>query len=857
VKLLNLDKQTLRFGWVVTQLPASIQPHHPGVNVAFFVKGTYKLEHGQPAGRWPGKPDQPSGDAAFHGDKALGPGYASDFVPYKARADFALVGTAHPTPSQVPLGCFEVGVRIGSLHKELVVWGPRQWLDGALRSKPGPPGPVEPVALSYANAWGGADYPTNPIGKGMIGYDMHRIGLRHRRVVSRDTPNQPGGFAPIPPNWPQRAGKVGTYGGDWLESRWPWLPKDFDWTFFNAVPEDQLFESYLVGDEAIRLEGLRPEREIYESDLPGQRARLFLTQRSARGEAFHEVPLVLDTVWIDADNEKLVLVWRGRHPVATIKLRDIANVLITTEPLASSPPPIDHYRIIRDEQTNFAVPLPPGEALPDAAAIRAEVEAAVASAQSEFTAKLDAEKEKGFQAAEEALKNQLTHMDAIAEELAESERSTRMAFSKTGISEAPAQRHTDLQAAVAAARQKVTDSLGGLRTPPAPDDTTVHDHLRSTLASLANIPQIAAAEGVTLPPAYLASLDKAKTQIEALLPSLANVPMQSDFEEKASALEAEILAQLPPDLRRKSPEPGSRIDLDAARREGLYGMDLSGFDLSGLDLSHIDFHQSDLSHANLSHANLASANLEGAILSETTLTAANLTGAKLKYVGFSSAKVDGVTWTGSDLRHARFNKMTLPQTDFSGVNASFAQFNEANLTGAKFRKAILEFTSFRKATLEKADFTEANLTNTKFAAAKASGATLDRCQMFQTRITKGATFTKASFRHIYAPRSIWMEAILDDATFAHATLTDAMFASASLKRAQIDRCDISRAEFSDARLDEAHLTCCNLIQSKFNRANLTDARLDRSNLYGSGFWEANLHHARWDGANILRSTLVQ
>src|SRR5262249_3347718 len=47
-----------------------------------------------------------------------------------------------------------------------------------------------------------------------------------------------------------------------------------------------------------------------------------------------EVPVVLDTLWIDLNVDKLVLVWRGHIRVRTIKLKEVEQVLAWTESLS-------------------------------------------------------------------------------------------------------------------------------------------------------------------------------------------------------------------------------------------------------------------------------------------------------------------------------------------------------------------------------------------------------------------------------------------------------------------------------------------------------------------------------------------
>ena len=72
--------------------------------------------------------------------------------------------------------------------------------------------------------------------------------------------------------------------------------------------------------------------------LPGLRVRLFLgDQTPDRKPPLREVPLVLDTAWIDADAERLVLVWRGRAKIRGPKMPDVQTLFAFTEPMAQPP----------------------------------------------------------------------------------------------------------------------------------------------------------------------------------------------------------------------------------------------------------------------------------------------------------------------------------------------------------------------------------------------------------------------------------------------------------------------------------------------------------------------------------------
>ena len=56
------------------------------------------------------------------------------------------------------------------------------------------------------------------------------------------------GLGPLAPSWQPRLACAGTYDERWKSTRWPYLPLDFDFQFYNAAPNDQSFAGFAKGD---------------------------------------------------------------------------------------------------------------------------------------------------------------------------------------------------------------------------------------------------------------------------------------------------------------------------------------------------------------------------------------------------------------------------------------------------------------------------------------------------------------------------------------------------------------------------------------------------------------------------------
>jgi uncharacterized protein YjbI with pentapeptide repeats len=584
-----------------------------------------------------------------------------------------------------------------------------------------------------------------------------------------------------------------------------------------AAPEDQWVDGYFRGDEPIVLEQMHPVHAVYQSRLPGVRARCFVSQRSGAGAAerpghwgeelhFREVPLHLDTVWIDADQEKLVLAWRGHLPVASLKLLDVEHLLSVLEPLD------EPDRGLRFFEEMLAAELTPADLSPpfDPAALRAEIDAALAQA---------AKERADFEA-------------MMAEQLAKAE-----AFAAAKQAEAVAKARelgVDWQlpdaAAIAAAPKTLEEGIAGMR---------------QQLAELQAFTGFDVSQEIVNLKQAIANAEEAAALV-------------AGFPEQVRAREEEILSKIPPELLvvRKLPD-GEPIDLEAARAKGFAKYDLRGVDFSGLDLSGIDFREARLTGAKLVRTTLGKADFTGANLTGADLTGADLRGATLDDADLTDAVVPYTRWAGASLSGARLSGLQLSGADFTGVRGQRADFSNAMLAEACFANADLEKADFSGAIVQRADFSGARLTRAEFGGAHAAGIVLRGAELTNLRARERADFTGAVVAGAVADDSAWGTSILDGADFREATLRRAQFSEASLREAMFDDCNLANAVFDDADLERAMLMHANLLRATFDRANLTNARLNGSNLFEAGLWESRLDGATYAGANVKRTRLAQ
>lgn len=800
----NLNPEILTTGWVVGQLADTVQPIIPGLTGAFFVKATYRLQPDGPPVPWPDKPLPAAGDKPVDGDIQNGLEYASDFVPYKPRADFAVVGTAHPPPGRVA-GVFTASVTVGPLRKEVAVFGPRTWVPQMFsrRMLPGPAERATEVPLRYTQAWGGPQSQLNPIGLGPHAADVPRLEpapAEPDRNYRHDP--APVAFAPVPAAWPVRQSRVGTYSKQWEATRWPWLPLDFDWAHYNATAPDQWFDGYLRGDEPLVLRNMHPTCPLYQSQLPGVQARLFLEKvidLADEAVEFLEVPLDLDTLWIDMDKEQMVLVWRGRAAVLSTKLKDVKHLMLLVEPLDGPPRSLTDFAAVlaAQKQPKQAPPPPNGlnQSLDDVFRQTTLKIGAMADKIKQITAQwldvraqVDAKVTDATQRAGQRVAEALTAAKA------------------RGVDPFENMKQLDAKGAVAQAIDKLQKQLERVRAVPgAPPD------------------KIAAIEGV------IQEMKKLK------IPEIPEMPRP------------------PAPSTAAAPEP---FDTERARRGEYAKANLQDRDFSGLDLSGLDFTGATFARSTFVGTILRGTILRDCDLTHTTCTQADFTSAVLDSADCAGATLAGARFRGASIAATKLAGLHLAAVDFSTAVGTLPDFTGANLAGASFVGANLPRAIFSKAKLEGVDFSRSSLPSATFESVRAAEANFADATLTNFRAGDKADFSRATFDRVEASGSVWRGGRFDGASFVRARMMRALFDDASLQGTMFDRCDLMKASFEDADLHAALLTNANLLRVNFTGATLTDARLDGSNLYEAAFRDTALDGATWQHANVKKSRLA-
>ena len=238
---------------------------------------------------------------------ALPPGCRLDAGIPKQEAEWLLAGTVTPQAREGSV----IEIRVGKSRRRFLV-------------KAAPDG--RPVPLTWEVA--AFDPAGNPLGS-------KDAPLLADPVLPHGAP-----ACPLPLGaWPCRMKDLGTYDARWLQTRWPGLPDDADWHFFNEAQPQQRLPGGLRGDEEIFLSAFGPETPEQHVRLPGVRLRLEVLRTGEtewKGQA-----IAADTLWLFPVERTALICWHALVPCADEKPSDIAaaRFLLSPEQAASAPPP--------------------------------------------------------------------------------------------------------------------------------------------------------------------------------------------------------------------------------------------------------------------------------------------------------------------------------------------------------------------------------------------------------------------------------------------------------------------------------------------------------------------------------------
>lgn len=246
------------------------------------------------------------GDSFFEQDAAASVYAPADLVPFKLSPEVLLVGRAYAPQGRLAR-TIKVRLKVGQVDKSLQVLLDRT-VDGG--------GQVHEhdrfgsMPLRYERAARGVRG-QNPVGLPLDAQARKAGSVRLPNIIpvgAEGLCNEelaPVGFGPIAGSWPERRRLLAErteFPVSWQRVR---LDARMDPRAFNYAPTDQQLEA-LHESEMVMLENLHPKHQRLRFRLPSLRPRVFFDPSG------RELPMRLDTLWIDTARRCCTLSWRGQ-----------------------------------------------------------------------------------------------------------------------------------------------------------------------------------------------------------------------------------------------------------------------------------------------------------------------------------------------------------------------------------------------------------------------------------------------------------------------------------------------------------------------------------------------------------------
>lgn len=774
----------------------------------------------------------------------------------KPSAEFLVAGSAH-APGGVPVDSLLVRAEVAGRGKDLLVHGARFWLETQTAPTKAVPFTTQP--LGPENAYGGDDWPDNPLGMGRspIRNDqgVHVIPLPHVEApatpLSRKSDIPPhAGFGSLSPAHSLRAKHAGTYDTEWMRTQFPGLAPDTKPPFHFLAPPDQRLEGYLQGGEPFFLGNLHPEHPEIKGHLPAERMRCFLF---GAGDRFLELALRADTVWFFPDRNLGVCIHHAMLETSSETVPEWEQVLAGYESPDAPPRPASHYQAVRaracDPLQRFSAlrierSLIPDNTLPPLLAMEADPE----GRQAEW-AELEAE--------------------AGGESVLQWPEAWRGQTAAGGGSDAAVNGEPH---ATPVEAQGVDSN-----TPHAALDTDPRQMAFDRFAAQDELEKALAEAGFTLP-SDAPTLDGARATLrdagalddaaETLLASLA------PLEERIRALGH---GETPPETPTPDVAAARRAQAEASLQTGasLAQADLSGADLTGLDFSGADlrgaclagasakgvaFDGADLSNADLSHADLRGGTFTATMMEGANLSAAHLDGADMTGCDARGTRCHGTVMHGAlleraiffqaDIHHADLRDTKAANADFAGINATECRFDRMHAPGIRLEAGLFDTCTGVSADFTRADAERITLLTTVLDGSDWSGARLGgSLSGMQT------TFEGACLRGARIPDAEWSGTTLAGADASGSDWSRTTCNEVEGRGLKLSRADAAGSIWNGSDLRNLKATACNFMDASLRGCNLHGARLADTNLYGADLQTADLTDIDTTGA-VVADTVI-
>lgn len=812
-------------------------------------------------------------------------------------------------PDRQPVKAGQVSLTIGSVHKDLSVFGDRRWRKTPVGAAIEGPEPFTEMPITYYQAFGGEGYAQNPVGKGIGAvdtesgpvYSLPNIEYPEQLIFSpRDRPD-PAAFSRLDPMWRQRFSKSGTYDKKYIKERMPGLPDDINWTFFNEASPDQWIEEFFRGDEKFEIINMNPDMPVQEGRLPGVYGRCFVNHGVDDEIIFKEIPTRLDTVWFFPSENLGVLIHRGTLEISEDDGGDVKQLLIAHENLQDPPRSEAHYlREITErsdpETAGFRImntaPLLPDGCKCGFKIMEEESEKPLENLTNRnlgvFT---DKKVEESKEKLEEQLKERRKNLDEglRAEGVDPEPYMKKMEYPKPGTSPEEEEINALLEAAIPGIVsdpkkidfsridiKKLKDIEGYSKRLTEKKQKEAEDQLNQELDRLKSLskenPEI---------PEIDDTIDRiesalAETKKPPLLPRLNIQEQMKAARDQYAQAQQQALVLHSMGIPSENLDDLDKLDIDfdelepkvmAAVKTAMDGYRLGAHSIPESRSPHegkepeiaaavVKAYQDggktaggDYAFTDLSGLDLSGIDLSGAYLEYVNLTDANLTDADLSNAILAHADLTRTDFTRAKLTGANVGAATMKNTRFVDADLTGAILGKAKIEEAVFHRCKLvdRMEMFLDTSFQKVDFSGSDLKKNNFIDSDISGC-----------IFAGADLSESNFINPKMDNTDFNGSILKSVNFIKAEAENAVFRQAEMKNARfVGGCILPGADFSGADAGEANLRDCELQNADFTDAFLHKADFGGSDLTRAKFVRANAVQAQFNKSNLVYADLYR
>ncbi|AUI87864.1 hypothetical protein BS333_15835 [Vibrio azureus] len=237
-----------------------------------------------------------------------------EFAFFKPNTDVLIYGKAR-SYGKKPVTYQECRILLdGHVDKTIAIHGERVWVEHGGSISVSLPQPFIEKDMDYTCAVGGGF--DNRIGGGIA---ESTAELLQQPVPSVFYPGETwspsvthcrvAGFGAIPPFFSQRQKLAGTFDEEWLETRKPMLPVDFDVKFNQSAPQDQQCKGYVSGGERLMMSGFC-HNDTITFRIPDKKYMAIATFKDRQEQA----AMPIYTIFADTERKQISLSYTAVFP---------------------------------------------------------------------------------------------------------------------------------------------------------------------------------------------------------------------------------------------------------------------------------------------------------------------------------------------------------------------------------------------------------------------------------------------------------------------------------------------------------------------------------------------------------------